>query len=585
MTITATSLRTLSAKASGLSDELLDPHRRHRDPQSGMRGSDLHEVLEAISSMSMQDTTNSEANLIMDLVRAKREVFRAQKALAECILQENEVLSSLLRFQVETAETTLDDADMGLGTAGPIVTEIIYPPNSTIETPQSNLSGNSFMGSNDPEVQASIAETKGVRMSILDRLPTWNGSSSIPTEIMHLFWGPGKRSDVTPMDRLTEFLESIWWPNNSGRFQIKIASGGERPKADEWRNFMRVYPVAISVAWQMWSRHADDEAPPPKKRSKIQQAINVSRDEDAEAEDYLALEDIESHLRRPLELISEAFQSWAQLNCHLTPNFHFASHLVEYIHTYGPAYAWWVFPYERAIGVLGKANHNGHGSGEYSSAIVLTERRDQTEQDQLAICALLKAVKGGAEADRQRGTLMNYIALLSNPHNSTRIVFPKQFKLISLRPLGVYAIVLQFLRLHFPEFNLTSDAGEASNGIPFDSQGVQSYANVTIGAAKYGSFHHHLNIPRQDPPISVNVSLIRCFEHHPQDANHPWSLWATDLGIATWKYNVLGSLEACHLDDLSGQFAFSPVHAPRIGRLWVTFSLDTTSQEPDNSNP
>ncbi|KAG2123437.1 hypothetical protein DEU56DRAFT_917484 [Suillus clintonianus] len=115
MTITATSLRTLSAKASGLSDELLDPHRRHRDPQSGMRGSDLHEVLEAISSMSMQDTTNSEANLIMDLVRAKREVFRAQKALAECILQENEVLSSLLRFRVETAETTLDDADMGLG--------------------------------------------------------------------------------------------------------------------------------------------------------------------------------------------------------------------------------------------------------------------------------------------------------------------------------------------------------------------------------------------------------------------------------------------------------------------------------------
>lgn len=131
---------------------------------------------------------------------------------------------------------------------------------------------------------------------------------------------------------------------------------------------------------------------------------------------------------------------------------------------------------------------------------------------------------------------------------TARIVFPKQFKLISLRPLGFYAIVLQFLRLHFPEFNLTSDAGEASNGIPFNSQGVRSYANVNIGGAKYGSFHHHrgkgfcygytrgrhavrveyilsVNIPRQDPPISVNLALIRCFEHHPQDANHPWSLW------------------------------------------------------------
>jgi hypothetical protein len=46
--------------------------------------------------------------------------------------------------------------------------------------------------SDDPEVRATIAETKGVRMSILDRLPTWNGSLSIPTEIMHLFWGPGE---------------------------------------------------------------------------------------------------------------------------------------------------------------------------------------------------------------------------------------------------------------------------------------------------------------------------------------------------------------------------------------------------------
>jgi hypothetical protein len=169
---------------------------------------------------------------------------------------------------------------------------------------------------------------------------------------------------------------------------------------------MRVYPVAIAVAWQMWSRNADDEAPYPKKRSKIQQAIlksrkllhkrrikNISRDEDAEADDYLALEDIEasrnyhSHYENILRycaatrifasreitpqeairaenFILEAFQSWAQMNCHLTPNFHFSSHVVEYINAYGPAYAWWVFPYERAIGVLGKANHNGHGSGE-----------------------------------------------------------------------------------------------------------------------------------------------------------------------------------------------------------------------------
>jgi hypothetical protein len=52
---------------------------------------------------------------MMDLVRAKRDVFQAEKALADSILREHEVLSSLLRFQAETAGKRVDDADLGLG--------------------------------------------------------------------------------------------------------------------------------------------------------------------------------------------------------------------------------------------------------------------------------------------------------------------------------------------------------------------------------------------------------------------------------------------------------------------------------------
>lgn len=48
----------------------------------------------------------------------------------------------------------------------------------------------------------------------------------------------------------------------------------------------------------------------------------------------------------------------------------------------------------------------------------LQARPDRTEEDDIAIRAVLEAVKGGAEAHRQRGTLMNYIALLSAPHDS-----------------------------------------------------------------------------------------------------------------------------------------------------------------------
>ncbi|KAG2108584.1 hypothetical protein DEU56DRAFT_762538 [Suillus clintonianus] len=109
-------LRALSTRASGLVDNILDPHHQHHDDtKPGTHGMDPYELLPAITSLSIQKPANSEANLVMDLARAKREVLRAQKALAECLLGENEVLASLLRLRVDTAENTLDDADMGLG--------------------------------------------------------------------------------------------------------------------------------------------------------------------------------------------------------------------------------------------------------------------------------------------------------------------------------------------------------------------------------------------------------------------------------------------------------------------------------------
>ncbi|KAF9219170.1 hypothetical protein BS17DRAFT_718361 [Gyrodon lividus] len=69
------------------------------------------------------------------------------------------------------------------------------------------------------------------------------------------------------------------------------------------------------------------------------------------------------------------------MNCHLTPNFHFACHLPEHINAYGPAYVWWVFPYEQAIGLLGQANHNSHGSGEIETTFMCSWCKSILSQD------------------------------------------------------------------------------------------------------------------------------------------------------------------------------------------------------------
>ncbi|KAG1804173.1 uncharacterized protein BJ212DRAFT_1304388 [Suillus subaureus] len=56
--------------------------------------SDLYDVLEA----SVHKLSDSKANLVMDVVRAKCKIFFTQKMLADCILWENEVFTSLLKF-------------------------------------------------------------------------------------------------------------------------------------------------------------------------------------------------------------------------------------------------------------------------------------------------------------------------------------------------------------------------------------------------------------------------------------------------------------------------------------------------------
>lgn len=169
---------------------------------------------------------------------------------------------------------------------------------------------------------------------------------------------------------------------------------------------MKVYPVAVAVAWQLWDKDSNDEAPLPKKKSNSAKQMAKTRklierrkitfqaqDRDAMPDDFLDPEETVSsrnyhdhyqnilrycssvriivsrsitpaEAARAQQFLSEAFQSWAQMNCHLVPNCHYSQHLYEYILAYGPVYGWWVWPYERAIGVLSRVKHNGHGGGK-----------------------------------------------------------------------------------------------------------------------------------------------------------------------------------------------------------------------------
>ncbi|KAG1843266.1 hypothetical protein DFJ58DRAFT_731683 [Suillus subalutaceus] len=112
-----TTLQSLSGLASSSGDFTHHLHSISECNGRTPRGiGDLYDVLDAINSISaLHEPTDSEANLVLNLVRAKRDVFLAQKALAECVIQENEALMSLLKVHAAAAEKKVDETDIGLG--------------------------------------------------------------------------------------------------------------------------------------------------------------------------------------------------------------------------------------------------------------------------------------------------------------------------------------------------------------------------------------------------------------------------------------------------------------------------------------
>ncbi|KAG1884145.1 hypothetical protein F4604DRAFT_1677281 [Suillus subluteus] len=112
-----TTLQSLSVLASCSDDSTCHSRSINECNEAAPRGiRDLYKVLEAINSIpGAHKQTDSEANIVLDLVRAKCDVFLAQKVLADCIIRENEVLASLLKARAAAAEKNINETDIGLG--------------------------------------------------------------------------------------------------------------------------------------------------------------------------------------------------------------------------------------------------------------------------------------------------------------------------------------------------------------------------------------------------------------------------------------------------------------------------------------
>ena len=141
--------------------------------------------------------------------------------------------------------------------------------------------------------------------------------------------------------------------------------GHGKLKADQWKTCIE-FDIPVSVA-QLWSRetcHPDQDRNVTARRDKVFQSIMHlavavrwgTSYRISEHHSQLFEENMVAYLRLLLKLYP---------NIQFRPNHHAALHIGPLLTQFGPVHGWWMFPFERVIGILQKINTNSK-MGKYN---------------------------------------------------------------------------------------------------------------------------------------------------------------------------------------------------------------------------
>ncbi|KAK7039964.1 hypothetical protein R3P38DRAFT_3350014 [Favolaschia claudopus] len=526
------------------------------------------------------------------------------------------------------------------------------------------------------EVAEEISRRRGIRFSAMHNIVNWLPGVTGLFDPMHALFGCLIKhlcknilynNGLIDPDTMEEFFQKIIWPPSVSRLPPWVTRGAGSIKADQWRSLIAILFVALFDAWQVDGEIPDVEAEPPAANTKIAAAqasqeklvrarmrenLLAKHPETSEEElDFVSTVTMDRSLRKHYDTIVQftaalrittsntispnevkrgchalesSVQSWARMNCHLVPYFHFAAvHLEEQLLRYGPIPGWWTYPYERNNGFLGRFNINGHSGGEMEGTMMrgwwkttliqdLISRLecipDPAKEDLDSLSVLRSYLKGGTS--ERRGTLQNYIAKVQTANNPYAIEFSKFSQSQSLRELGpgYYKLVFDFLKLQWrSDITLVADIDltKGNNELSFSGR-VRSFSHVWIKKQRFGAATQHRGKSAQyayiDNRVPVNImyilqaeetlwdeskvssqfAIVRRFQENTVIQDFPWDLWATDIGVRAWQANVLASLEIVALERLTGHFILIPLTV-RTQSLWITIAYDHDATETDVS--
>ncbi|KAG9078957.1 hypothetical protein FRC06_008027 [Ceratobasidium sp. 370] len=268
-----------------------------------------------------------------------------------------------------------------------------------------------------------LYEENGTSFIELDRIPGFYAFDNVPIDGMHLFdhgitpslvrdiiFLPGmlrKRhrnqpEEESPEGRFNAFVARTYYPSHCSRLPPAIEKMGGWMKADQWRTLLVILPGALFEAWRVGDTIPHGDIPRGGNRSrhfKQQQAnaslllrrrVHAHYDMGGEPEAEPTLEDCAAS-RNPCDyyrnclryfvayqnlfkhrlthtgiedmqaLLEQFGRTFVEMNIHLVPSFHCATHIGDHLLRFGNVFGTWLYDFEHANRFLINVNTNGHG--------------------------------------------------------------------------------------------------------------------------------------------------------------------------------------------------------------------------------
>ncbi|TFK48361.1 hypothetical protein OE88DRAFT_1684365 [Heliocybe sulcata] len=345
--------------------------------------------------------------------------------------------------------------------------------------------------------RTAILDEHGSRYSCLNDIPGWRPIQNAPLDPMHNIYGivahfhasvivAGYLLNAAQWRSYEKYINNIIWPSTIGRLPTNLSEQHSLQKCDEWRRWCNIQPTILWLCWRDDSGNIPDISPPIPRQSTSQPTWDRSLCKVYKlalylsvAERILAAREISmNEVRRGQRYMRLLSEGLIELGVSLTINYHLAMHYERHFRRYGPAYGWWLFPYERFNNILEDVNLNGHASGEME----LTLLRHWVMKQRLHELARL-VPEDASPMERNivkriltrecpsRGTLETQLASFAAGTADGAIRPPKGQKQLTnlhkLKDKSIYGMLLVYCQKLWPDIHIIDDLTPDPNATMF----------------------------------------------------------------------------------------------------------------------